>query len=258
MKTPWTAYPVDTRTPSVQVHAEKLIKGSQPHADIARLSGLASRISSAAPLDEILNEAVEIVTEAVKCDSCAFYVADGEDLILRAWNNPHPGAAKGVKAKSLLHVTGWAAGDRESVVATRGAHADPRVNVFFDEPLKDRFESFLSVPIVSGGRLVGAINVQNREHCSYSERETGLIATLGFLVGVELERARLESENLALEDRLEARKIVERAKGILQRDLQLNEEDAYLTLQRESRQRRKTMKEVAEAIILSDDLKKRK
>ena len=38
----------------------------------------------------------------------------------------------------------------------------------------------------------------------------------------------------------------------------MSEEDAYLTLQRESRQRRKSMKEVAEAIILSEDLKKKK
>jgi GAF domain-containing protein len=258
MKTSWTAYSVDTRTPSVQVHADKLTEGLQPRSDIARLSRLASRISSAARMDEILSEVVEIVTEAVKCDSCTFYVAEGEDLILRAWSNPHPEAPKSVKAKSVLEITGWATGDRESVVATRGAHADPRVKVFFDEPLKDRFESFLSVPMVCGARLVGAINVQNREHRSYSERETGLIAMLGFLAGGELERARLESENLALVDRLEARKIVERAKGILQRDLQLDEEGAYLTLQRESRQRRKTMKEVAEAIILSDDLRKKR
>ena len=59
-------------------------------------------------------------------------------------------------------------------------------------------------------------------------------------------------------DRLETRKVVERAKGILQRDMQLSEEDAYLTLQRESRQRRKSMREVAEAIVLSEDLKKKR
>jgi uroporphyrinogen-III synthase len=55
---------------------------------------------------------------------------------------------------------------------------------------------------------------------------------------------------------LETRKLVERAKGILQRELGLDEENAYLTLQRQSRQRRMTMKEVAEAIVLSDDVKR--
>ena len=68
--------------------------------------------------------------------------------------------------------------------------------------------------------------------------------------------ARLEGENLQLAEELESRKLVERAKGILQRDLKLTEEEAYLTLQRESRQRRKPMKDVAEAILLADELRR--
>ena len=79
---------------------------------------------------------------------------------------------------------------------------------------------------------------------------------IGYLVGAEIERARLETENLQLSDRLESRKHVERAKGVLQRELGLDEEGAYRAMQRESRQRRKTMREIAEAIILNEDLKK--
>jgi K+-sensing histidine kinase KdpD len=71
----------------------------------------------------------------------------------------------------------------------------------------------------------------------------------------EHERELLESEKSILSDRLEARKVVERAKGILQRDLKISEDEAYRVLQRESQQRRKAMKEIAESIILNDDLK---
>jgi hypothetical protein len=49
---------------------------------------------------------------------------------------------------------------------------------------------------------------------------------------------------------------MERAKGNLQRDLQLSEEEAYLTLQRQSRQRRKPLREVAEVIVLFDEIKR--
>ena len=42
----------------------------------------------------------------------------------------------------------------------------------------------------------------------------------------------------------------------MQRELGLDEEGAYRAMQRESRQRRKTMREIAEAIILNDDLKR--
>jgi uroporphyrinogen-III synthase len=75
-------------------------------------------------------------------------------------------------------------------------------------------------------------------------------------VGAEIEMARLEGENADLSEQLVTRKAIERAKGILQRDLQLSEQEAYITLQRQSRQRRKSMKEIAEAMVLSDDVKR--
>jgi uroporphyrinogen-III synthase len=40
------------------------------------------------------------------------------------------------------------------------------------------------------------------------------------------------------------------------RDLGLSEEEAYRTLQRQSRQMRKSMKEVAEAVLISDSIKR--
>jgi len=42
----------------------------------------------------------------------------------------------------------------------------------------------------------------------------------------------------------------------LQRELKITEEEAYLTIQRQSRQRRKSMKEVSEAIVLSEDVRR--
>jgi K+-sensing histidine kinase KdpD len=73
---------------------------------------------------------------------------------------------------------------------------------------------------------------------------------------LENEKSALENEKSALSDKLETRKVVDRAKGILQRDLKISEEDAYRTLQRESQQRRRSMREIAESIILNDDLKR--
>ena len=105
------------------------------------------------------------------------------------------------------------------------------------------------------GRVVGVINLQHRQRHIYKQREIRLVSTIGFLVGAEIEMSRLEEANSSLTSQLQTRKVVERAKGILQRDLGLNEEQAYLALQRQSRQKRKTMKEIAEAIVLSDEVR---
>jgi uroporphyrinogen-III synthase len=50
--------------------------------------------------------------------------------------------------------------------------------------------------------------------------------------------------------------VVERGKGVLQREMKIGEEEAYRAMQRQSQQMRKSMKEIAESIILNDDLKR--
>lgn len=59
----------------------------------------------------------------------------------------------------------------------------------------------------------------------------------------------LESQISGLQERLEARKAVERAKGILQRDLGLSEPDAFRWIQRTAMDLRWTMREVAEGVV---------
>jgi uroporphyrinogen-III synthase len=113
----------------------------------------------------------------------------------------------------------------------------------------------LCTPILCAGRVIGVINLQHRLSYHHTHEEVRLLSTLGFLIGAEIERARLETENAQLQTRLETRKVVDRAKNILQRDLALTEEEAYQRMQRESRQRRKSMREIADAILLSDDLR---
>ena len=144
---------------------------------------------------------------------------------------------------------------KQPVAVARNAFKDPRFQSFNELP-EDRFEVFLSVPVLSRGEIVGVINLQHREPHVYRPREIRLITTIGFLVEAEIEMARLEGANSELSEQLGTRKVVERAKGILQRDFQPTEEDAYLALQRQSRDRKKAMREIAEAIVLGDEIKK--
>jgi uroporphyrinogen-III synthase len=183
------------------------------------------------------------------------YVVERDELVLRASKNPHPDAIGRLKMQMGQGITGWVAEHRRPVAVGKRAFEDPRFKLFNELP-EDRYEAFLSVPLVSGGRLVGVINVQSRAPHTYTQREISLVSAIGFLVGAEVERARLETENSELSGKLEARKLVERAKGILQRDLKISETEAYRILQRESQQRRKLMKDIAESVILNDDLKR--
>jgi signal transduction protein with GAF and PtsI domain len=219
------------------------------------LHEIGSRIAASGPLHEVLGKVVEFISAVAKFDSCFVYVLEENELVLRASKNPHAEVVDRLKLQVGRGITGWVAEHKQPVALKRDAFKDPRFQSFNELP-EDRFEAFLSVPVLSRDKLVGVINLQHREPHTYSQREVRLISTIGFLVGAEIEMARLEGANSELSEQLETRKAVERAKGILQRDLQLSEEEAYLTLQRQSRQRRKSMREIAEAIVLSEEIKR--
>lgn len=223
-------------------------------ADVGFLHGIASRMAAEAPLDDVLNEIVDFANSVVKCDSCFVYLLEGDELVLRASKNSHPEAVGKLKLKLGHGITGWVAQHRQPVVVVQNAALDPRFQLFNELP-EDGFEAFLSVPLLSRGRVVGVINLQNIAPHDYSQREITLVSTIGLLVGAEIEMVRLEKEKSQLADRLEVRKLVERAKGILQHDLKISEREAYLMLQRQSQQRRKSMKDIAEAVTLSHAVK---
>jgi signal transduction protein with GAF and PtsI domain len=223
--------------------------------DIDLLHEIGSRMAAADSFQEVLSRIIDVVTLAVQCDSCFIYVLEKSKLVLRASKNPHADVVGYLEMAIGQGVTGWVAEHRQAVALPAKAWTDPRFTRFSYLP-EDRFEAFLAVPILCRGRFVGVINLQHREPHYHSAREIRLISLIGYLVGAEIELARVEDEKMQLTDQLETRKLMERAKGILQRQLKLDEESAYLLLQKQSRQKRMPMREIAEAIILTRDLKR--
>jgi uroporphyrinogen-III synthase len=250
----------DLPTPPV---SPLLLGASQPTLSVVKtaqspvdfLHEIGSRMAAADPLHIVLNRIVDFACTMINCDSCFVYVLENDQLVLRASKNPHTDLVDHLGIWLGQGITGWVGWHREPVAIAANALQDPRFKRF-PNVLEDTFEAFLSVPILCRGKLVGVINLQHRRPYQHTEQEVRLLSIVGHLVGAELERARLESEIVQLADRLESRKHIERAKGILQRDLGLDEEASYKAMQRESRQRRKSMREISEAIILNDDLRK--
>src|SRR6266852_3820045 len=237
----------------IRLTMDPLLSVEDSHVDVLHEIGV--RLANADGFHEVLTRVVEFASALVKCDSCLIYILEGDELVLRASKNPHPEVVDRLKLRVGQGITGWVAEHREPVAIPEEAAHDPRFQFFHELP-EDSYEAFLSVPLMCRGRVVGVINLQHRQHHVYRRREIRMISTVGFLVGAELELARLEEANSTLAEQLQTRKIVERAKGILQRDLGLSEEQAYLALQRQSRQKRKSMREVAEAVVVTDELRR--
>jgi signal transduction protein with GAF and PtsI domain len=232
------------------------ISYSAEHPDIEFLHEIGSHMAAAGSLDDVLERIVNFASTVVRCDSCFVYVLEEDELVLRASRNPHPEVLGRLRLHVGQGITGWVAEHREPAAVARNAYQDPRFKAL-SELQEDKYEAFLSVPVLCRDRLVGVINLQHRKPHAHSRREIQLMSTIGFLVGAEIELARLESENTQLSERLETRKLVERAKGILQQEMQISEEEAYLLLQRQSRQARKSMKDIAEVVVTSREVRAR-
>ncbi|TCK71660.1 ANTAR domain-containing protein [Acidipila rosea] len=248
-------HPVKTQNSSTQ--PAELETPDSRQQDIEFLHEIGTRIATAHELHAVLERIVNFVSSILQCDSCFVYVLEQDRLVLRASKNPHTDVVDQLGISVGQGITGWVAEHLKPAAIPAKALRDPRFKLVHSLP-EDLFEAFLSVPILCRGKLVGVINVQHRKPYHHTAEEVRLLSMIGFLVGAEIERARLESENIELSAQLETRKLVDRAKSILQNDLHIKEEEAYLALQQESRQRRKSMREIAEAVVLSDELRRKR
>src|SRR6202044_768252 len=171
---------------------DPLISVEELHVDL--LHEIGNRLATADGFHDVLTRVVEFATVLVKCDSCLIYVLEGEELVLRASKNPHPDAVDRLKLRVGQGITGWVAEHKEPVAVAEKAALDPRFQLFHELP-EDRYEAFLSVPLMCRGRVVGVINLQHREPHVYRRREIRLISTVGFLVGAEIEMERINDFN---------------------------------------------------------------
>ncbi len=87
-------------------------------------------------------------------------------------------------------------------------------------------------------------------------REAELIPAIELAMARFQELRALQQEVGTLKETLETRKLVERAKGILMKREGVDESEAFLRIQRQSRNTRTPMREIARAILVSDELRR--
>lgn len=133
-------------------------------------------------LDDVLHEIVGLVRDFLNCDSCLIYLVEEGELVLSASSDPNRKNIGKLRLRLSEGLTGWVARERRLLAISREAYNDPRFKYFKDLP-QDTFEAFLSVPIISQAKVVGVINVQNREPRIHSGSDMEMLSTLGEQVG---------------------------------------------------------------------------
>jgi len=180
------------RRQSVQ-SLEQALREKTREVDV--LHRISESISNTLDLEAVLKHIVEVVVEATKAEACLLYlVSDSrEELILRASKNPHPKLIGRITIGLGEGITGWVARERTRVVIPSNASDDPRFKFFHNLP-EDRYQAFVSVPILAKKEVVGVINVQHKRPRRYRPDELTLLSTIANQVGGAIENARLYEE----------------------------------------------------------------
>ena len=163
--------------------------------EVEVLHKISDSISSTLDLEAVLAHIVEVVTDVMKADACLLYLVSEsrEELILRASKNPHPKLIGRITIGLGEGITGWVARERTRVVITSNASDDPRFKFFHNLP-EDRYQAFISVPIMAKKEVIGVINVQHKRPRRYRPDELALLTTIANQVGGAIENARLYDE----------------------------------------------------------------
>ena len=120
---------------------------------------------------------------------------------------------------------------------------------------KEKLVSMISVPMMVKKRVVGVINCYTTAEYKFSKNDIAILGTVANQAAVAIENTELVVKTKVVQEELESRKRIEKAKGILMKEQNLNEDEAYRLIRKSSMDKRVNMKDIAEAIILSNEVK---
>lgn len=160
--------------------------------DLELLQRITESISANLELKVVLKEIVALVVEKTHADACLIYLINEQKdaLVLQASKIPHPKLIGQIHVEMGEGITGWVAREQRLVAISENAWGDPRFKAFQHLP-EDRYEAFVSVPILSKGDMIGVLNIQYEKPHDHAEEEIALLSTISQQVGNAIGNARL-------------------------------------------------------------------
>jgi two-component system, response regulator PdtaR len=205
-------------------------------------------------LEEILLLVVSLTAELMHSKVCSLMLLDEEEqeLTIKATQS----LSEHYRTKPPVHV-----GESVSGRAVQERRPIAVLDVTQDKDYKypeiaraEGLKSLVSVPMMTKDRVVGVLNCYTTEQRSFTKGEVKILVGVASQAALAIENTKLLAEKVQAVESLKARKKIERAKGILAKRSKITEAKAYRLIQTKSMEKRKPLKDIAEAILASDDL----
>ncbi len=219
------------------------------------LSKVSTTIASDRYLEEILHLIVTMTAEMMDSKICSIMLLDEKngELVIKATQSLSPEYKSKQNLKIGQSISGRAVEAKRPIVVL-DVQSEPGY-MYPELARREGVRSLLSVPMMIKNRAIGVINSYTSGIHHFTEEEVRILQGVANQAAVAIENTKLLEKSVAMEEALKARKAVERAKGILTRQRGISEEEAFRLIQKQSMNSRRTMKEVADAILLAADLR---
>ena len=224
---------------------------------IKALTDITSAITSEQYLEDILKLIVMVTAKVTGYEICSLWLIDESEtpkkIRLKATQTIDP---EYVKDRSLGRV--------EGIVGFVSTHNQPLVikDVLKEPRFKEKemakklgLVSMLSVPLrVKNEKVIGVLNCFTDEPHEFSDTEINLVTAVANQAAVAILNTELIVKTKVIQEELETRKLVEKAKEVLIRRRGMTGEQAYRWIQKRSMDSRKSIRNVADAILLSEEV----
>lgn len=223
---------------------------------IEALAKISDAITSDRYLDDILKLIVTLTAEAMNSNICSLMLIDKSknELVVKATQSVSERYNKKPNIKVGEGVAGKVAKEGKPVTVL-DVRKDKRY-ISRDIARKENLRSLLSIPLIFKNNIIGVLNCYTAKSYRFSKNEINILKSIANQAAIVIENFRLVVESRVIKEELEARKAIERAKGILMRREGLDEQEAYGRIRKYSMDNRRSMKEISEAIVLSEEMKK--
>ena len=227
---------------------DKYIKG---------LMDISQAITSDLYLEDILKLIVMVTAKVTGVEICSLWLVDeskgGKKLLLKATQSMDPDYFKDRSLNMNEGVVGYIA-THNCTLMLEDVLKEPR---FKEKEMAKKLGlvAMIGVPLcLKDGSVIGVLDCFTVEPHEFSETEINLIKTLANQAAIAIENTELLVKTRVIEEELKTRKKIEKAKEILMVQKNLPADKAFRWLQKKSMDSRKSMREIAEAVIISQEI----
>ncbi len=224
---------------------------------IKALTDISQAITSDLYIEDLLKLIVMVTAKVTGVEICSLWIIDEKE-------KPPKIRLKATQSISPEYIKDRALDLNEGVVGYVATHKEPLI---LDDVLKsDRFKekemakklglvSMVGIPLkTKEEKVIGVLNCFTAGSHEFSDTEVNLLTAVANQSAVAILNTELMVKTRVIQEELEARKKIEQAKEILMDQRNMTGDESFGWLRKKSMDSRKSLREVADAVILSNEL----